>query len=326
MKRFVTELIKKIMPDYAWFHLKYLYEKITIGKTTQSSTEYWNSHHVTFQSSPDFVNYRRQRYFLYDDLMPTKGHDNKTILDYGCGPGIESLSLLMESKNVNLYFADVSQTAIGVADKFIKSQGFSGTPILLDHDGFDTKLPDHSVDYIHCTGVLHHTAQPKRVLMEFARILKPDGEARLMVYHKDSLYFILYVEYLIQKKYRLHSNLTSDDAFKIQTDGPNCPISRAWTEADVRGLCDNTGLKFKYLGTGYEPHELECSQLIPAAIYDERTTVESRSFLKSIKFDDQNLPYFISGNDLKIGAGLQLCFSLTKHEERSRNRRSANPK
>jgi len=313
MRRFIVELIKNILPDYALFYLKHQYTKITT-KVTQSSTEYWNAHHVTFKPSPEFVDYRRQRYLRYDELLPTKGHDNKTILDYGCGPGVESLSLLMESKQVNLYFADVSQTAIAAADKFIQSQGFSGTPILLDCDGFDTKLPPQSIDYIHCTGVLHHTAQPKKVLMEFARILKPDGQARLMVYHKDSLFFRIYVEYLIQKKYGLHSNLTSDDAFRIETDGPNCPISRAWTEVDVRGLCDGTGLKFNYLGSGYEPHDLRYSTLIPEAIYDERTTAEARSFLKSIKFDDQNLPYFMNGNDLKIGAGLQFCFSLTKEK------------
>lgn len=58
-----------------------------------------------------------------------------------------------------------------------------------EHMEFD----DAVFDFVWSWGVIHHSADPERILMEMLRVLKPSGEVRLMVYHRRSLnawYFI----------------------------------------------------------------------------------------------------------------------------------------
>jgi 2-polyprenyl-3-methyl-5-hydroxy-6-metoxy-1,4-benzoquinol methylase len=79
----------------------YLSRKLPPGGLT--SMEYWSRHDVTLnehrdvEQSRQFIRYRRRRYIGITELMPTVGHDGKTILDYGCGPGIEAAAFALES-------------------------------------------------------------------------------------------------------------------------------------------------------------------------------------------------------------------------------------
>lgn len=310
--RFAVDFAKQLLPEYVYQHLLFRFARWNIGKRELSSTNYWNSHHVSFSPTIEFVKYRRERYYNYEECMPSSGHDGKVILDYGCGPGIESAALLTDSSNVDLYYADVSQRSLKITEKFLDDLQLQARPIFLAEDGWDTKLDNESVDYIHCTGVLHHTKYPTKILNEFKRILKPDGHINLMVYHKNSVYYYLYIQYIIQKLYRLQTNMNPKDVFREHTDGPNCPISHAWTFDEVRALCEECKLKPELIGTSYEPQDLAYIDKIPEAIYEEGVSQNARRFLKKIKYDESRLPFFISNDGKKIGAGLHLCIKVTK--------------
>jgi len=47
------------------------------------------------------------------------------------------------------------------------------------------EFPDNSFDFIWSWGVIHHSANTKRILEEMARVLRPGGEAITMVYHRN---------------------------------------------------------------------------------------------------------------------------------------------
>jgi ubiquinone/menaquinone biosynthesis C-methylase UbiE len=56
-------------------------------------------------------------------------------------------------------------------------------------DGEELPFADESFDVAYSNGVLHHTPDTERAVRELRRILKPGGVARVMLYHRYSLYY-----------------------------------------------------------------------------------------------------------------------------------------
>ena len=50
---------------------------------------------------------------------------------------------------------------------------------------------DSSFDTVWSWGVIHHSADTPRVLSEIYRVLRKGGQARIMVYHRGLLYYML---------------------------------------------------------------------------------------------------------------------------------------
>jgi len=111
-------------------------------------------------------------------LDSTRGKD---VLDYGCGVGIEGLQYAKRGNRVSL--ADIAPAnwslacrVFEVADQTVAhAQTIKANPPFLSY-------ADGSFDVIHCAGVLHHIPQPKPVVKQMSKWLRPKGELRLMVY------------------------------------------------------------------------------------------------------------------------------------------------
>jgi len=48
---------------------------------------------------------------------------------------------------------------------------------------------NESFEVAYSNGVLHHTPDTAAAVREIHRVLRPEGEARVMLYHRDSLYY-----------------------------------------------------------------------------------------------------------------------------------------
>jgi SAM-dependent methyltransferase len=46
-------------------------------------------------------------------------------------------------------------------------------------------FPDESFDFVWSWGVIHHSANTRQIIKEMHRVLRPGGEARIMVYHRN---------------------------------------------------------------------------------------------------------------------------------------------
>jgi 2-polyprenyl-3-methyl-5-hydroxy-6-metoxy-1,4-benzoquinol methylase len=79
------------------------------------------------------------------------------------------------------------------------------------------------VDHIHCAGVLHHTEDPEAILLGFRRWIKPDGEARVMIYDGD----------------------------RSVTTQSLVPITLWWTEQQFTEMSKTAGFDAEYVG-GYD--------------------------------------------------------------------------
>jgi ubiquinone/menaquinone biosynthesis C-methylase UbiE len=98
-------------------------------------------------------------------VKPRRG----ALLDVGCGPGL-LLAMLADSPELKLAGLDIAPEMVRIATERLHTRA----EIKLG-DAESLAWEDASFDYIFCVNSFHHYPNPKRVLSEFHRVLKPDG-------------------------------------------------------------------------------------------------------------------------------------------------------
>jgi SAM-dependent methyltransferase len=278
----------------------------------QSAEDFWSAYNVTghhrFRDRAESLRYfdwRSEQYFDYLDYMPVAGQDGKVVLDYGCGPGHDLVGFVEYSKPTRLIGIDVSRASLREAEERLGLHGAHPTLIHVTEDTARLPLDDASIDYVHCSGVLHHVPQPERVLAEFRRVLRSTGQARLMVYNYESLWLHLYAAHIIRFTRRNGGTLTVREAFRRSTDTEDCPISEAWTPADVVAMGARAGFACRHLGNAVSVHELAILPRRFEAILNLQLEEEHRRFLRELTFDTRGVPYRASR-----AAGIDGCYML----------------
>jgi SAM-dependent methyltransferase len=264
---------------------------------------YWNSHTVNSSSfetpaqSEEYLEWRFGQYPLFQELMGLWGdHDGETVLDYGCGPGDDVTGFLLHTGARRVVGADISHKALGLTASRLALHGVDPERYeLLQLSDAEPGLPlaDGSADYVHCGGVIQHTTSPELVLRELSRVLRPGGRGRIMVYNRDSLYFHLYTAYTRRILDGAFAGLTPDEAFARNTDGPECPISRAFRPEEFCGLASQAGFEVKFLGGYFADIEIDLWHAQGSvALSDQRLPAEHREFLRQVTVDPDAYPRF----------------------------------
>ncbi|MEK7448692.1 MAG: class I SAM-dependent methyltransferase [Planctomycetota bacterium] len=285
-----------------------------IGKNI-SNEDYWSRHNVTAHrqfvtrnESLDYLHWRNSQYLFYEELMPGRGFDDLIILDYGCGPGDDLVGFVEHSKPRKVTGVDIAFSSLEESRKRLLLHPADMVDLQLIKEGSSRlNFEDNTFDYIHSSGVLHHTANIGQILREFYRILKPSGFIRIMVYNYDSLWLHLYVAYQRCILQQIDATVSLSEAFKRSTDGPDCPISICYKKDDFLELGARSGLSGKFLGAAISLHEMSLLPLRYNAIQDIKLDREHRNFLKELTFD-------AFGRPLRNGqvAGIDGCYELKK--------------
>jgi SAM-dependent methyltransferase len=287
-----------------------------VGQNKFSNTEYWSRHNVTDhrsfetrKASLEYLDWRNTQYTNYSDLMPLSGHNGSRVLDYGCGPGHDMVGFLEFSKPSRLVGMDISRQALLEAENRLALHPGTCKPEFIPVEDRSSILPfeDGMFDYIHSSGVLHHTPNLEEILQEFRRILAPGGRIRVMVYHRESLWYHLYVAYVRRISRKIDTEISMDDAFRRSTDGPNCPISRCYRPEEFLAIGASAGLTGRFLGAAISLIELGLHhQYHIEALQNVNLPVEHRSFLRSLTYDNQGIPS--SGG---VVAGIDAVYEFT---------------
>ena len=278
-----------------------------------TSQEFWARYNVTGhrafrdrEESLRYFNWRSEQYFDYLEYMPVRGLDGQVVMDYGCGPGHDLVGFVEYSKPARLIGVDVSVASLDEARRRLALHGATADLLHIAEDTLRLPLADASVDYIHSSGVLHHVPDPVRVLAEFRRVLRPGATARMMVYNYDSVWLHLNAAYLMRFRRAGGRALSVRQAFQRSTDAESCPISVAWTNAEVAELCRKAGFTARHLGNAVSMHEMAILPERFRAILEPAFEDEHRRFLLDLTFDPRGVPCYRGQ-----AAGLDACYLLS---------------
>jgi len=98
----------------------------------------------------------------------------KTVLDFGCGSGENSL--LLARRGAHVIGFDISTALLSLASKRLALNGLADRAEFIVGSAHDVPLPDASVDAIMGIAILHHV-DLKKAASEVHRVLKPGGTA-----------------------------------------------------------------------------------------------------------------------------------------------------
>lgn len=114
------------------------------------------------------------------DLMGLDSIHGKDVIDWGCGTGIEARELA--SRGNRVVIADICPGNIVLAAKVLSLYGYQyGVRAIDPVPPFIPDAPGR-FDVFYMSGVLHHIPEPEAVMERAAELLRPGGEARVMVY------------------------------------------------------------------------------------------------------------------------------------------------
>ena len=169
-----------------------------------------------------------------------KGGENKTVLDVGCGNGWVLANFFREG--AQCFGLDLTQKAVDLSQK--RFEMINGGAYFTVANAEELPFRDSSFDIATAMGVLHHTPDINKAIQEIHRVLKPGGRIVLMLYHKNSVLYRLYIPmkllYEVMKKRRF--SLSIQDLLN-RVDGDGNPLGRVYSRNDVKKML----LNFKHV-------------------------------------------------------------------------------
>jgi len=231
--------------------------------------EFWDINPRGFEVGKDrllrecFERIERERY-LAEWHIPLvaafEDYAGKDVLEVGCGIGTDAVNFVKAgARYVGL---DISPRAVEIARARFDLYGLKGEFRTANSEKLP--FPDGSFDHVYSFGVIHHLPDPGAAVREIHRVLRRGGSFCIMIYHKNSVNYYLEIMFLrkalralllpswgpaftafvtgfdkkklgkirdvlIDKKRKI----TGAEWLSMNTDGPDCPLSRVYTREDA---------------------------------------------------------------------------------------------
>lgn len=186
------------------------------------------------------------------------------VLEIGCGLGTDGARFA--AAGAEYTGVDLTEAATGLARKRFELFKLPGKFQTADAERLD--FADGSFDLVYSHGVLHHTPDTEGAVREIYRVLRPEGRAVVMLYHRDSYNFKVNISLLrragahllrwepgVSLAHRLtgepldslrqhaaqlrndqHSYLRPDEFLSRNTDGAGNPLARVYSRDEARKL------------------------------------------------------------------------------------------
>ena len=194
----------------------------------------------------------------FDNLIDFRGLTGKDVLEIGVGHGSHAQLIAPFSRSFT--GIDLTQTGSDMASRRLQVFGISARILCMDAERMD--FPDQSFDFIWSWGVIHHSANPLRILHEMKRVLRPGGEATVMIYHRSPLYFLQgSFRRTFMKDFKRSSSLHR--ACQAATDGA---LARYYQPKEWKDLCEGLFEIKRFIVTGQKTDAIP----IPAGILKRR--------------------------------------------------------
>lgn len=167
----------------------------------RANEEWWETHPMRYDWADEipFGEFTREFYEEIDRrffansreyLAPTKAPfgefidvdslEYKEVLEIGVGNGSHAQLLAAHAREFT--GIDITDYAVQSTARRLSTFGLPGSIRRMDAERLE--FPDRSFDFIWSWGVIHHSSNTERILREMHRVLRPGGEAVVMVYHR----------------------------------------------------------------------------------------------------------------------------------------------
>jgi ubiquinone/menaquinone biosynthesis C-methylase UbiE len=186
------------------------------------------------------------------------------VLEIGCGLGTDGAQFA--EAGADYTGVDLTEAAVDLARKRFELFDLPGS--FQTADAENLPFPDNSFDVVYSHGVLHHTPDTQKAIQEVHRVLRPGGQAIVMVYHRGSYNYRVNISVLrragahllksetgIRLVHRLTSEpleslrehakllrtekdsyLQPDEFLNQNTDGAGNPLARVYSRSEAREL------------------------------------------------------------------------------------------
>src|SRR5438445_4393376 len=164
-----------------------------------------------------FVDLETQRYRSHRHLTAwiASMKPGSHVLEVGCGVGLDS----MQMAHHGLHVTAVDLTVVGPATAQLRATARGVDAVYSSADAEHLPFPDSTFDYVYSFGVMHHAPDTQKCIDEAYRVLRPGGQALIMLYHRHSLNEA--VHRLLRVSFEERDEL--------------CPVVRRFTVCEVRG-------------------------------------------------------------------------------------------
>jgi len=119
----------------------------------------------------------------FDKILPLDQLAGRDVLEIGCGMGLHTE--LMVRAGARVQAIDLSDTSIEATRQRLQLKGLNAAV----NQGDAEALPfaDRQFDFVWSWGVIHHSSHTAKIVREISRVLRPDGECRIMVYNREGM-------------------------------------------------------------------------------------------------------------------------------------------
>lgn len=167
----------------------------------------------------------------YDSLK------NKRVLEVGCGLGTMTEEFAREqSKIIGL---DITPKGAYITKKRLNTFNLDGHSVNADAENLPFK--NEYFNFVFSWGVIHHTPNTQQAINEMYRVLKKNGIAKLMLYHKRSIHY--YVNILLKfgllkgEKFKLtQTELISKYTDNHDPEKKGAPLTKLYTKNEVEQM------------------------------------------------------------------------------------------
>ena len=178
-----------------------------------------------------FSNQMKIRYELEPFIEAFAGFKEsrkKKVLEIGVGLGADHQRFA--ENGAILYGCDLSARAVEKTRRRFNLLGLHSNLQVADTEN----LPYQSAtfDLVYSYGVIHHTPNTEKALLEIHRVLKPGGKARIMIYNKYSM-----LGFMLWTRYGLFRLRPFTSLYNVYDKYMESPGTKAYTTEEAKEMC-----------------------------------------------------------------------------------------
>lgn len=205
-------------------------------KSIETIKDYWNNRPCNLNHSKlekgtkeYFDEVEQKKHFVEPhilDFADFKNVNNLKVLEIGCGIGTAAVNFI---RNGAIYTGiELSDESLKLTQQRFNIYDISGELFNLNAENNIDELGLELFDLIYSFGVIHHSPNPKKIIENVYKLLKPGGTFKLMLYAENSWKKMLIdkeqEQYEAQNGCPLAYTYTNDQVYELLKDYENINI------------------------------------------------------------------------------------------------------